>query len=312
MESMFSSNRPGWAALLDEKVTAYLPDLKYIHDEPLARHTSFRIGGPATRMAFPTSGEQIVLLTGFAQECGVTPFLLGNGTNLLVADEGMDTLVIQTGEGLNRIALDGGIITADAGVSLARLGVFAWQHSLTGLEFAHGIPGSLGGGVVMNAGAYGGELKDVLTEVTALFPDGVRTLRGEELALGYRRSFFTDHPEAVVLRAKLALHGGDQEAIKARMEELSAKRRASQPLEMPSAGSTFKRPEGYFAGTLIEQCGLKGARVGGAEVSRKHAGFVVNAGGATCADVLALIKKVQDTVFTATGVTLEPEVKIIR
>jgi len=280
MESMFSSNRPGWAALLDEKVTAYLPDLKYIHDEPLARHTSFRIGGPATRMAFPTSGEQIVLLTGFAQECGVTPFLLGNGTNLLVADEGLDTLVIQTGEGLNRIALDGGIITADAGVSLARLGVFAWQHSLTGLEFAHGIPGSLGGGVVMNAGAYGGELKDVLTEVTALFPDGVRTLRGEELALGYRRSFFTD--------------------------------RASQPLEMPSAGSTFKRPEGYFAGTLIEQCGLKGKHVGGAEVSCKHAGFVVNAGGATCADVLALIKKVQDTVFTATGVTLEPEVKIIR
>ena len=165
MESMFSSNRPGWAALLDEKVTAYLPDLKYIHDEPLARHTSFRIGGPATRMAFPTSGDQIVLLT-----------------NLLVADEGLDTLVIQTGEGLNRIALDGGIITADAGVSLARLGVFAWQHSLTGLEFAHGIPGSLGGGVVMNAGAYGGELKDVLTEVTALFPDGVRTLHGEALA----------------------------------------------------------------------------------------------------------------------------------
>ena len=164
----------------------------------------------------------------------------------------------------------------------------------------------------MNAGAYGGELKDVLTEVTALFPDGVRTLRGEVLALGYRRSFFTDHPEAVVLRAKLALHGGDQEAIKARMEELSAKRRASQPLEMPSAGSTFKRPEGYFAGTLIEQCGLKGKHVGRAEVSRKHAGFVVNAGGATCADVLALIKKVQDAVFTATGVTLEPEVKIIR
>ena len=205
MESMFSSNRPGWAALLDEKVTAYLPDLKYIHDEPLARHTSFRIGGPATRMAFPTSGEQIVLLTGFAQECGVTPFLLGNGTNLLVADEGLDTLVIQTGEGLNRIALDGGIITADAGVSLARLGVFAWQHSLTGLEFAHGIPGSLGGGVVMNAGAYGGELRDVLTEVTALFPDGVRTLRGEELALGYRRSFFTDHPEACLLYTSLYL-----------------------------------------------------------------------------------------------------------
>ena len=301
-----------WWTDLDKWTAEYLPDLRVACDEPMSRHTSFRIGGPARRMAFPERGEQLVLLLDHAAACGARPLVIGNGTNLLVADEGLDTLVIQTGEGLNRIALDGGIITADAGVSLARLGVFAWQHSLTGLEFAHGIPGSLGGGVVMNAGAYGGELKDVLTEVTALFPDGVRTLRGEELALGYRRSFFTDHPEAVVLRAKLALHGGDQEAIKARMEELSAKRRASQPIEMPSAGSTFKRPEGYFAGTLIEQCGLKGKHVGGAEVSRKHAGFVVNAGGATCADVLALIQKVQDTVFTATGVTLEPEVKIIR
>ncbi len=311
MESMFSKNRPGWAALLDQKVADYLPELKYTHDEPLARHTSFRIGGPAARMAFPTSCEQLVLLMGFAEECGVTPLLLGNGTNLLVADEGLDTLVLQTGEGLNRISLDGETIIADAGVSLARLGVFAWQHSLTGLEFAHGIPGSLGGGVVMNAGAYGGELKDVLTEVTALFPDGVRTLRGEELALGYRRSLFTDHPEAVVLRAKLALQSGSAEQIKARMDELAAKRRASQPLELPSAGSTFKRPEGYFAAALIDQCGLKGTRVGGAEVSRKHAGFIVNVGGAKCADVLALIQKVQDTVFTATGVTLEPEVKII-
>ena len=312
MESMFSKNRPGWAALLDQKVADYLPELKYTHDEPLARHTSFRIGGPAARMAFPTSCEQLVLLMGFAEECGVTPLLLGNGTNLLVADEGLDTLVLQTGEGLNRISLDGETIIADAGVSLARLGVFAWQHSLTGLEFAHGIPGSLGGGVVMNAGAYGGELKDVLTEVTALFPDGVRTLRGEELALGYRRSLFTDHPEAVVLRAKLALQSGSAEQIKARMDELAAKRRASQPLELPSAGSTFKRPEGYFAAALIDQCGLKGTRVGGAEVSRKHAGFIVNVGGAKCADVLALIQKVQDTVFTATGVTLEPEVKIIQ
>ena len=312
MESMFSKNRPGWAALLDQKVADYLPELKYTHGEPLARHTSFRIGGPAARMTFPTSCEQLVLLMGFAEECGVTPLLLGNGTNLLVADEGLDTLVLQTGEGLNRISLDGETIIADAGVSLARLGVFAWQHSLTGLEFAHGIPGSLGGGVVMNAGAYGGELKDVLTEVTALFPDGVRTLRGEELALGYRRSLFTDHPEAVVLRAKLALQSGSAEQIKARMDELAAKRRASQPLELPSAGSTFKRPEGYFAAALIDQCGLKGTRVGGAEVSRKHAGFIVNVGGAKCADVLALIQKVQDTVFTATGVTLEPEVKIIQ
>ncbi len=310
MGTAISASCPDWAAL-DRQVADYLPDLKYVHDEPLSRHTSFRIGGPAARMAFPVSGEQIVLLTGFAADCGVRVFLLGNGTNLLAADEGLDALVIQMGEGLNRVSLDGETITAEAGASLARLGVLAWQHGLTGLEFAHGIPGSLGGGVVMNAGAYGGELKDVLTEVTALFPDGIRTLRGEELALGYRRSIFTDHPEAVVLRAKLALTRGDADAIKARMEELAVKRRVSQPLELPSAGSTFKRPEGHFAGTLIEQCGLKGTRVGGAEVSTKHAGFVVNAGGATCADVLALIKKVQNTVFAATGVKLEPEVKII-
>ena len=310
MGTAISASCPDWAAL-DRQVADYLPDLKYVHDEPLSRHTSFRIGGPAARMAFPVSGEQIVLLTGFAADCGVRVFLLGNGTNLLAADEGLDALAIQMGEGLNRVSLDGETITAEAGTSLARLGVLAWQHGLTGLEFAHGIPGSLGGGVVMNAGAYGGELKDVLTEVTALFPDGIRTLRGEELALGYRRSIFTDHPEAVVLRAKLTLTRGDADAIKARMEELAAKRRASQPLELPSAGSTFKRPEGHFAGTLIEQCGLKGTRVGGAEVSTKHAGFVVNAGGATCADVLALIKKVQNTVFAATGVKLEPEVKII-
>ena len=273
-------------------------------NEPLAAHTSFRIGGPV---------EEVRTLLRLAREADIPVRLLGAGTNVLAPDEGVDALVLCLKDVLRGVRLpEGNCIEAMAGETLASVAVFARKNGLTGLEFAHGIPGTLGGGVYMNAGAYGGELKDVLTEVTALFPDGVRTLRGEELALGYRRSFFTDHPEAVVLRAKLALHGGDQEAIKARMEELSAKRRASQPLEMPSAGSTFKRPEGYFAGTLIEQCGLKGARVGGAEVSRKHAGFVVNAGGATCADVLALIQKVQDTVFTATGVTLEPEVKIIR
>ena len=310
MESMFSSNRPGWAALLDEKVTAYLPDLKYVHDEPLARHTSFRIGGPATRMAFPTSGEQIVLLTGFAQECGVTPFLLGNGTNLLVADEGLDTLVIQTGEGLNRIALDGGIITADAGVSLATLAVFAWKNGLKGLAFAHGIPGTLGGGIVMNAGAYGGELKDVVTEVTALYPDGVKVLTPAQLDFSYRHSVFSAG-EGIVLGAKLKLETGDKDAIKAEMDELMARRKASQPLELPSAGSTFKRPEGYFAAALIDQCGLKGLTVGGAQVSEKHAGFVINRGGATCADVLALMAQVQQRVWEEKGVRLEPEVKVI-
>ena len=263
-------------------------------------------------MAFPETREQLVLLTGFLQEVGITPLLIGNGTNLLVADEGLDTVVIDTSDKLSHIELTGeGEITADAGVSLAKLAVFAWKHGLMGLEFAHGIPGTLGGGIVMNAGAYGGELKDVVTEVTALYPDGVRALTPAELDFSYRHSVFSAG-EGIVLGAKLRLEQGDADSIKARMDDLMARRKASQPLELPSAGSTFKRPTGYYAGPLIEGCGLKGCRVGGAEVSRKHAGFVVNAGGATCADVLALIEKVQKTVYDAHGVMLEPEVKIIR
>ena len=298
-----------WYTALDKTIQDYLPDLKWIADEPMAKHTSFRIGGPAKRMAFPETREQLVLLTGFLQEVGITPLLIGNGTNLLVADEGLDTVVIDTSDKLSHIELTGeGEITADAGVSLAKLAVFAWKH---GLEFAHGIPGTLGGGIVMNAGAYGGELKDVVTEVTALYPDGVRALTPAELDFSYRHSVFSSG-DGIVLGAKLRLEQGDADSIKARMDDLMARRKASQPLELPSAGSTFKRPTGYYAGPLIEGCGLKGCRVGGAEVSRKHAGFVVNAGGATCADVLALIEKVQKTVYDAHGVMLEPEVKIIR
>ena len=301
-----------WYTVLDKTIQDYLPDLKWVADEPMAKHTSFRIGGPAKRMAFPETREQLVLLTGFLQEAGVDPLLIGNGTNLLVADEGLDTVVIDTSAKLSHIELTGeGEITADAGVSLAKLALFAWRSSLTGLEFAHGIPGTLGGGVVMNAGAYGGELKDVVTEVTALYPDGVKVLKPAELDFSYRHSVFSTG-EGIVLGAKLKLEPGDKDAIKTKMDELMARRKASQPLELPSAGSTFKRPAGYFAGPLIEGCGLKGCRVGGAEVSPKHAGFVVNVGGATCADVLALIEKVQKTVYDAHGVMLEPEVKIIR
>ena len=301
-----------WYTALDKTINDYLPDLAWLADEPMAKHTSFRIGGPAKRMAFPETREQLVVLMGFLQDAGIRPLLIGNGTNLLVADEGLDTVVIDTSARLSQIGLTGdGEITADAGVSLARLAVFAWKNSLTGLEFAHGIPGTLGGGVVMNAGAYGGELKDVIAGVTALYPDGVKTLAPEELDFSYRHSVFSSG-EGVVLGARLRLTHGDADAIKAKMDDLMARRRASQPLELPSAGSTFKRPAGYFAGPLIEGCGLKGCRVGGAEVSPKHAGFVVNAGGATCADVLALIEKVQKTVYDAHGVMLEPEVKIIR
>ena len=300
-----------WETALDQKITDYLPELKWLRDEPLAKHTSFRIGGPAKRMAFPKTAEELIVLDGFARELGVRTIVLGNGTNVLFPDEGIDAAVIATGE-MARIERDGETLAADAGVSLARLATVAWQEGLTGLEFAHGIPGSLGGGVVMNAGAYDGALSDVLSEVTALFPDGVRTIGVEDLRFSYRHSLFTEQPDAVALRAKVRLRTGERDAIKARMDELMAKRRASQPLEYPSAGSTFKRPTGYFAGRLIEDAGLKGASVGGAQVSPKHAGFVINTGGATCADVLGLIETIQKTVYDAAGVMLEPEVRIIR
>ncbi len=301
-----------WETTLDKRVSDYLPALKWLKNEPLAKHTSFRIGGPAKRMAFPASTEELVVLDGFLKELGVRTVVLGNGTNVLCPDEGLDAVVIVTGA-MERVERRGDTeLHAEAGVSLARLATFAWHEGLTGLEFAHGIPGSVGGGVVMNAGAYEGALADVLTEVTALWPDGVRTHPVEELALSYRHSLFTEHPEAVVLRAGFRLRAGDGAAIKARMDELMERRKKTQPLEYPSAGSTFKRPPGHFAGGLIEQCGLKGTRVGAAEVSVKHAGFLINTGGATCADVLGLINKVQDTVRDTTGVLLEPEVKILR
>lgn len=303
-----------WYECLDEKIRDYLPDMTVERDVPMSRHTSFRIGGPARRMAFPESREQLVILLGLAEECGIRPFLLGRGTNLLVSDRGLDTLVIKTAERMTSIRrLDDVTLEADAGVLLSRLAVYAQQAGLAGLEFAHGIPGSLGGAVCMNAGAYGGEMKQVLRSAAVLFPEeGIRTLSCEELNLSYRHSLLTEHPEAVVLYAEFELTPGDPETIRAAMRELMAKRKASQPLEWPSAGSTFKRPEGHFAGTLIDQCGLKGLTVGGAQVSEKHAGFLINRGGATFADMAELIRQVQQRVLVETGVTLEPEVKIVK
>ena len=303
-----------WWTGFDKKMEDYLPDLRIVKEEPMSRHTSFHIGGPARRMAFPSSGAQMVLLLSFAQECGARPLVVGRGTNLLCPDEGLDRLVVET-SGLFRLepGPEPNTILAESGVSLARLGEFACQQGLTGLEFAHGIPGSVGGGVCMNAGAYGGEMVQVISGVSVLFPEeGVKFLSGEEMAFGYRRSLLTDHPDAVVLHAVFRLAPGDPETIRQKMRELMDRRRASQPLDLPSAGSTFKRPEGYFAGTLIDQCGLKGLTVGGAQVSEKHAGFVINRGGATCADVEELIAQIQRQVLDRAGVTLEPEVKIIR
>ncbi len=303
-----------WQERLDREISREMPELKMLAEEPMARHTSFRIGGPARRMAFPGTVEQFVRLMEIAGQCGIVPFVMGNGTNLLIPDEGLDRLVVHTGE-LRRIApgQESGTFTAEAGCLLRQAAEYACTAHLTGLEFAHGIPGSVGGAVCMNAGAYGGEMSQVLLGVTALFPsEGVRYVEGKDLDLGYRHSLFTENPEAAVLSARFRLEPGEEPQIRQRMRELMDRRRASQPLEFPSAGSTFKRPQGYYAGTLIDQCGLKGLRIGGAEVSQKHAGFLINRGSAACADVLALIQEVQKRVKDQTGVELEPEVRIIR
>ena len=303
-----------WYEKLDKKIAAYLPDLPVENDVPMAKYTSFRVGGPARRMAFPHTPEQMVLLVNFARECEAHPLVIGNGTNLLIPDEGLERLVINTRDmALIEQGSDENEIIAQSGTPLVKLANFACAQGLTGLEFAHGIPGSVGGAICMNAGAYGGEMKQVVTSVVVLFPEeGVKLLQGEEMDFAYRHSLLSNHPDAVVLYAVFRLNPGDSGEIRGRMDELMARRKASQPLEWPSAGSTFKRPTGYFAGTLIDQTGLKGLTIGGAQVSEKHAGFVINRGGATFADVMAVISEVQERVYKAHGVKLEPEVRIIR
>lgn len=302
-----------WFEEFDREAAEQLPELTVARQEPLSKHSSFRIGGPARRMAFPTTAGQLTQLDELGRRCGGQPMILGNGTNVLFPDEGLDRLVISTRD-LCRLELIGeSEILAEAGLPLARLAVFAQQNGLTGLEFAHGIPGSVGGAVCMNAGAYGGEMKDVLTGACVFFPgEGIRFLTVEELDLSYRHSVMEEYPDAVVLYAVFRLTPGDPAAIRGKMDELMQRRKASQPLEYPSAGSTFKRPAGYFAGALIQEAGLKGLTVGGAQVSVKHAGFVINTGEASCADVLELIRQVQERVMANAGVKLEPEVRIIR
>ncbi len=302
-----------WVTQFDKWITDYLPDVKLLKEEPMSKHTSFRVGGLAKRMAFPQKGEQMVLLLSLAEDCGARPLVIGKGTNLLASDSGLDRLVIET-SGLSRLEVGEtpGSILAETGVSLTRLADFACKQELTGLEFAHGIPGTVGGGICMNAGAYGGEMKQVVSGVSVLFPEeGVKFLTGEELAFGYRRSLFAERQSAVVLYAVFQLAPGNPEAIRETMRDMMARRKLSQPLDLPSAGSTFKRPEGQFAGTLIDRCGLKGRMVGGAQVSEKHAGFIVNRGGATCADIKELIRQVQEAVLKQTGIYLEPEVKFV-
>lgn len=279
-------------------------------NEPMKNHTSFKIGGPADEFCEVTSEEEIKRLIDYASEKGMSYTVMGNGSNLLVADGGIRGLVIKIARGFDEISVGGEKITAQSGALLSRIASAAYRNSLTGLEFASGIPGTLGGGIYMNAGAYGGELKDVIESVTYLDNGEIITKTADMLEFGYRKSSFTDK-DYIILSAELKLKKGNPDEIKEKTDDYRQRRTSKQPLDMPSAGSTFKRPEGYFAGKLIEDSGLKGFKIGGAQVSEKHSGFVVNAGGATAADVKALIEHIQKTVKEKFGVEMKTEVKML-
>ena len=297
-------NKNEWIRKLGEQVEILVA-------EPMKNHTTFRIGGPADALALPKTPEEVAEVVRFCHEHAQPYYVLVNGSNLIVSDEGYRGLVLQLYRNFNDIQVNGETITVQSGAMLAAVARTAYQTGLTGLEFASGIPGTIGGAVVMNAGAYGGEMKNVLKEVTVLTKEGeVLVIPAKALELGYRTSVIPKNGW-IVLGAVLQLKKGDQEQILARMEELKEQRITKQPLDLPSAGSTFKRPEGYFAGNLIMDAGLRGFTVGGAQVSEKHCGFVVNRGNATAADVWELICEVKRRVKEMTGVELEPEVKLL-
>lgn len=309
---------------LREEIGRILPAEQIRYDEPMAAHCSFRTGGPADALVSVRTGEELGALLALLRAEGMEYFLLGKGTNLLIGDGGFRGVIVTTvdpgkepaagpGEAgepffLNSVRVQGNRITAGAGATLKAVAVAAMEHGLEGMEFAAGIPGTVGGGLVMNAGAYGGEMRQVVRKVGLLMPDGtMRDCSGEEMEFGYRTSLLRRIP-AAALRAEFELTPGDPETIRAKIADLAAQRRAKQPLEYPSAGSTFKRPEGYFAGKLIMDAGLAGYSIGGAQVSEKHCGFVINRGGATSAQIRALIEDVQQKVCEAAGVRLEREV----
>ena len=296
------------------EVKRYLDEINcdYSENEPMSRHTSFKIGGPADIFVRPASVDALALAVAKCLECEVPINVIGSGTNLLVSDLGVVGAVIFTG-GLADVTNDGSeIIKCMAGAKVSRVCSTALENGLSGLEFAWGIPGSIGGAVYMNAGAYGGEMKNIVKQCTYITRSGeLITLENKDIKFGYRSSVFHTNG-GIIVSAVLALSFGDKNEIREKMDDLIGRRKEKQPLEFPSAGSTFKRPEGYFAGTLIEQCGLKGFSVGGAAVSEKHAGFVINKGGATCDDVLRLVDIIKQRVFDETGVSLECEIKMLK
>ena len=280
-------------------------------DEPMDRHTSFRIGGPADYFAVPRTKEQITELLSFCEREGIPCFLMGNGSNLLVGDDGYRGLIIQLWKNFSRIELNGNVISAQAGAMLSAAARMAAQEGLGGMEFASGIPGTIGGAVVMNAGAYGGEMRQIIRSVSMIAADHSFTEKSnEEMEFGYRTSYAQKN-NCIILGAVIELEEGNKDQIMEKIEDLRLQRVSKQPLDLPSAGSTFKRPAGYFAGKLIMDAGLRGYTVGGAQVSEKHCGFVVNRGGATASDVCALMREVRRRVKEMYGVELEPEVKMI-
>lgn len=291
-----------------EFLSAQVPKENILFDEPMCRHTTFRVGGEAQCFVRISDREQLRQIIPYLEQVEIPFFILGNGSNLLVGDKGYQGVILQIGDRINQIAVDGERMIVQAGALLSRIAKAALEKELTGFEFASGIPGTIGGGVVMNAGAYDGEMKQVVERVTVMDRQGeILELSGDEMEFGYRTSIIKNRP-FIVLEVCLKLSQGNGGDIRAKMEELTRKRKEKQPLEFASAGSTFKRPEGYFAGKLIMDAGLRGYSIGGACVSEKHCGFVVNTGKATAADVAEVIWEVQDRVKDRFGVTLEPEV----
>ena len=296
------------------EIRRQLPGLEILEQEPMSLHCSFRTGGPVRAFAAPDSVTSFAKVLSILKDRRLAPYILGNGTNVVFPDEGESCLFVLSTEKLQRLfLLPDGSVYAEAGVSLAHLASFALEQELAGLEFASGIPGTVGGGAVMNAGAYGGELKDVLQSVVLYYlqDQSLYEMTADQCAFGYRSSYFQKTPGCVILSAVFSLRQGSREEIAGKMKELNARRREKQPLELPSAGSAFRRPEGHYAAALIEECGLKGYRIGGAQVSEKHAGFIVNTGNATSKDLYDLLVHVRNTVYREKGIPLEPEIILL-
>lgn len=285
---------------------------RILYNEPMKKHTTVKVGGVADVVVLPKNVEEIKSLLSFAKKNDIPYYVIGCGSNLIVTDEKIHALIIKITNKFGNVYVNGNVITADAGASMPYVSITAKRNSLSGFEFACGIPGTIGGGVRMNAGAYGSEIKDIFLQATYIDDKGnINTINKDEMMFGYRHTFFSEHPEYIIISAKFVLNEKDVSEIEAKMKENSIARKTKQPLEYPNFGSVFKRPEGYFVGKLVDEAGLRGYTIGGAQVSTKHTGFIVNTGNATCKDIVDLIHHIQNVVFEKFGVKLESEVVYI-